>query len=102
MTLYNVTETLVKDAFQTAYAGNSRLKCSCPRCVDDILALALNNLPTHYVASDKGHTYVKAKFFDRQLESDVLRELALAALTVGERPNHDANDTLVRTEGEQV
>lgn len=88
MGLYNVTEALVKEAFSSAYRGPGRLQCACERCMEDILAIALNNLTTHYVSTDQGYAYVKAQFFDQQMQSDVLRELAFAARTVGERPRH--------------
>lgn len=88
MGLYNVTEALVNEAFASAYHGTGRLPCECDKCVEDILAIALNRLPTHYVSTDQGYAYVKAQYFNRQMQSDVLRELAFAAQTVRERPQH--------------
>lgn len=86
--VYNVTETLVKDLFANAFLQNRSLKCNCTQCQDDILAMALNQLPTRYVATDKGEAYVKAQYFNPQLQSDVLRELEFAAENVGLRPRH--------------
>jgi competence protein ComFB len=88
MALYNVTEALVRTVFEDAYLRKGRLVCDCPQCVDDILAIALNRLPSRYVATDVGNVYVKAQYFDPQLQSDVLRELAVAANIVGQNPRH--------------
>ncbi len=88
MALYNVTEALVRTLFEDAYLKKGRLVCDCSQCVDDILAIALNRLPSRYVATDLGNVYVKAQYFEPQLQSDVLRELALAANIVGRNPRH--------------
>ncbi len=86
--VYNVTETMVRELFANAFLNNRSLACNCAQCHDDILAMALNHLPTRYVATDKGQAYAKAQYFDPQLQSDVLRELELAAEHVGLHPRH--------------
>ncbi|OFW82464.1 MAG: hypothetical protein A2201_06090 [Alicyclobacillus sp. RIFOXYA1_FULL_53_8] len=86
--VFNVTETMVKDLFTQGFLEHRKLVCNCARCQDDILAMALNHLPARYVSSDKGEVFVKAQSFNPQLQSDVLRELELAAEKVGQRPRH--------------
>ncbi|MCL6593772.1 MAG: late competence development ComFB family protein [Alicyclobacillus sp.] len=88
MAVFNVTEIMVRGSLEDAYVKPGRLRCSCPQCQDDILALALNRLPSHYVSTPRGSAFAKAKYFSSQLQSDVLRELAVAAAIVGERPRH--------------
>lgn len=86
--VFNVTETMVKELFTQGFLEHRKLVCNCDRCQDDILAMALNHLPARYVASDKGQVFVKAQSFNPQLQSDLLRELELAAEQVGKCPRH--------------
>lgn len=62
--------------------------CTCSKCIDDIKALALNNLPTYYIATDKGRLFTKSKLLCNQFKADVLRELVAAIKTVSENPRH--------------
>lgn len=89
MAVVNVTEVLVQSALRDAYIGKGRLACECERCTEDVMALALNHLPVRYVSTDEGVAYVKAQYFDPQLQSDILRELAFASQKVGESPRHE-------------
>lgn len=41
------------------YAEKNPETCTCPRCRLDIMALALNNLPTRYVVTDEGGIFTK-------------------------------------------
>lgn len=88
MSLYNVSEALVRTVLGEAYSQKGRLKCGCNQCMDDIMAIALNHLPSRYVSTDEGNVYVKAQYFNTQLQSDVLRELAMAAQLVADKPRH--------------
>ncbi|MCL6517234.1 late competence development ComFB family protein [Alicyclobacillus sp.] len=88
MSVYNVTETMVRSLLEDAYLKRGLVRCGCSRCIDDILAIALNHLPSHYVSTEHGITFIKAKYFEPQLQSDVLRELAIAVDTVARRPRH--------------
>lgn len=88
MGLVNVTEVLVQSIFTDEFLRGYTMPCGCSQCKDDILAIALNRLPSRYVSTDRGETYVKAQFFNQQLHSDVVRELTLAAEMVASRPNH--------------
>lgn len=85
-----MTEALVKEAFHAAYEEPGRLQCACARCTEDILALALNHLRPHYVSTEAGFAYVKAQYFNPQLQSDILRELAVAVQIVEAHPRHPA------------
>lgn len=90
MALVNVTEVLVRSALRDAYLGKGRLTCECEQCTEDVMAIALNQLPARYVATDQGVAYVRAQYIDPQLQSDVLRELAFAAQKVSQTPRHQA------------
>ena len=61
----NYTEIAVEEVFDEVLAGFLQKKpemCTCPRCRDDIKALALNRLPPRYVASDRGAIFTKVAF----------------------------------------
>lgn len=88
MTLVNVTETFVQSIFADDFSQKYRFACDCTQCRDDILAIALNRLPSRYVSTDRGISYVKAEFFSQQVYLDIIRELTIAAEMVGSRPNH--------------
>lgn len=63
--------------------------CTCSKCVCDVLALALNSLPTKYVTSDAGKQYIQLESYKKQFETDVEIALMKACLTVKDAPNHD-------------
>jgi competence protein ComFB len=87
MTLVNVTETLVHMVFNNEFVKR-KLACPCDQCVNDVLALTLNNLQPRYVSTDKGEAYVKVQYFNPQIRSDILRELTLSADQVNAKPHH--------------
>lgn len=62
--------------------------CNCERCVSDIKAIALNNLPPKYVATEKGEVFTKANELTVQFEADVIRALVEAIGKVKGKPHH--------------
>lgn len=85
-TVHNTTEDLVElyldDCIRQAGA------CSCARCRADIKALALNELPTKYVATKVGNTYVRMNAMGTQSQADIITAIISAARVVREHPNH--------------
>ena len=63
--------------------------CNCPKCVDDILAIALNTLPTRYVTTDVGKQFIQLNSYKKQFETDVVAALIKACQIVQESPRHD-------------
>ncbi len=88
MSIVNVTEQVTRRILEEAYVRPRRLACACLQCQEDILAIALNHLPPRYVSRHTGELYAKAEYFNLQLESDVLQELARAAQAVAANPRH--------------
>lgn len=78
-----ITERLLKD-----HANSLNLPCQCERCLLDVLAIALNNLPPQYIVQDCNEAYVKAKFLENQYRINVISELASAAVLVSKSPRH--------------
>ncbi len=62
--------------------------CSCEKCRLDIIALALNDLPTKYVVSEKGALYTKLRELEQQFEIDVETAIIKAAVLVSKNPKH--------------
>ena len=62
--------------------------CKCQLCVMDIAALALNDLPPKYIATEKGELYSKVNNLRNQFEVDVISAITKAAVLVKRSPRH--------------
>lgn len=67
----------------------NELPCSCQQCVNDIKAIALNNLKPMYVVTDEGIVYNRIKELNIQFKADIIRELTSAMRIVGDNPRHN-------------
>jgi len=63
--------------------------CSCDKCILDIAAIALNELPPKYIVTEKGELYSKVDSLRQQFEVDVISAIAKAAVLVKRNPRHD-------------
>ena len=63
--------------------------CKCDKCRLDIIALALNSLPSKYVVSAKGELYAKVSELEQQFDIDVETAIIKAAFLVNENPRHN-------------
>lgn len=63
--------------------------CTCPRCIEDIKALALNSLKPLYVVTEKGSIYVKLNELESQFRADVIKELLRAVEVVSKNTHHE-------------
>lgn len=62
--------------------------CKCEQCCSDIMAIALNNLPSKYVVTNEGETYSKTSILIQQFEIDVISEITKAIEMVRKNPRH--------------
>lgn len=62
--------------------------CNCEHCISDIKALALNNLPPKYIATEKGEVYSRISELSIQFETDVTRAILQAMEKVNQFPRH--------------
>jgi len=83
----NVTEIIA--VAKVAEVVSMMDSCSCPKCVDDVLAIALNTLPTRYVTTDMGKQFIQLNSYRKQFETDVVAALIKACQIVNESPRHD-------------
>lgn len=63
--------------------------CTCEKCIYDIAAIALNDLPPKYIVSEKGELYSKINTLKQQFEVDVIAAITKAAVIVKRRPRHE-------------
>lgn len=84
----NLMELLLEEQYDKIADGFGY--CTCPRCRDDVIALALNRVPPKYVVTDKGGLYVKAAYLlHNQQVTDLTTALTLSAQAVGKAPRHE-------------
>ena len=62
--------------------------CKCEKCIMDITAYALNNLPPKYIVSEKGELYSRIDSLKQQFEVDVISAITKAAVIVKRNPRH--------------
>ena len=89
--LINVVEIIARD--NVLAMMDLMEMCTCSQCICDVLALALNSLPTKYVTSDAGKQYIQLESYKKQFETDVEIALMRACLTVKAAPNHSEQES---------
>jgi len=62
--------------------------CVCERCLNDVLALALNRMPPKYVVSKKGALFAKIASYGNQYKTDIYTSLTHACVVVRDSPSH--------------
>jgi competence protein ComFB len=63
--------------------------CKCEICINDIKAIALNNLKPHYISTKKGDLYTKVDEMNLQFDVDIYKELICAIEIVRKNPRHE-------------
>lgn len=63
--------------------------CTCDKCIMDIAAIALNDLPPKYIVTEKGELYSKINALKQQFEVDVIAAITKAAVLVKRKPRHE-------------
>jgi competence protein ComFB len=90
--LVNLSEVLTKELLPSVMERMD--VCTCPVCTGNVLALALNTLPTKYVTTDEGKQYTQLEVYKRQNELDVMAALTRACVRVKDSPRHEIIDDL--------
>ncbi|MBE3589019.1 MAG: late competence development ComFB family protein [Thermoanaerobacteraceae bacterium] len=89
--VYNYTEEAVRRILPDVlkeYTRNNPGVCTCARCQEDILALSLNQLPPHYVATDEGTIFTKVGFDQIGGKAQVVAAITNAIKRVAANPRH--------------
>lgn len=84
---HNAMEERVEEEFDRN--KDSLNCCQCERCRNDIIAFALNKLPTKYVVTPEGALYSKVDTVVHiQMHTDILSALTQGAEMVKRHPRH--------------
>ena len=82
----NVMQVLVEEK-APRYAQMFGL-CDCERCLEDVKALTLNNLPSKYVVLEPGDRIPRLTVYEGRFASDITAQLLQASKLVMEHPHH--------------
>lgn len=79
MELINYMEILVDEAMHDYFSKNPDLKASLSEDdLQDIKACSLNNLPTHYMRTQRGYAFTKLEEINIQSKASVLKTVIQA------------------------
>ena len=82
----NVMQVLVEEK-APQYAQLFGL-CSCERCLEDVKALTLNNLPSKYVVVEPGDRIPRLTVYEGRFASEITAQLLQACKLVMAHPHH--------------
>ncbi len=101
MVVYNVMEDVIKDVI-TQYQDQLQLNCRCDKCLDDIQALALNEIKPRYITKKEYGPVVRAEHeTDRQGATSILSTVVRAASIVSATPRCSSATFASTTETER-
>lgn len=89
--LLNYTETAVLELLDTVLAKYKETHpnvCCCNRCREDVMAIALNNIPPHYVATETGKVLKRVSFDRLGGKAQVIAQIMRALDIVSNNPRH--------------
>lgn len=66
--------------------------CNCERCRNDILAIALNKLPSRYVSSSGGDIMARMQSMDDQMQANITTAIIKAIEVVKLKPHHQRGE----------
>ncbi len=87
MKLKNLMETVVFQVLDD-YMREEDM-CKCDRCRLDVAGIALNQLPSKYVITERGEAYGKTDTIDIQKNVDVIRAIMAGIQKVKGNPSHE-------------
>lgn len=86
--VFNVAEIIVSSLLNKILEDYKDI-CKCEKCINDMLALSLNNVKPHYVTSDSGAVYAKVAFQVNPQELATLTCTVMQAIEkVSSNPHH--------------
>lgn len=86
MVLVNIVEEMVKQKVDEMI--KSLDMCGCEKCRLNACAIALNNLPSHYVTTEKGALLGQLEDVEFNYQTNLTVEVMKALMTVKEHPFH--------------
>ncbi|MCD5404931.1 MAG: late competence development ComFB family protein [Desulfotomaculum sp.] len=89
--VYNYTELMVRqylDSILKEYKKNNPNMCTCELCKQDIIAIALNNLSTRYVTTEKGRIINQVLLEQIDQKAEIITQILKAIQIVKKNPRH--------------
>ncbi len=88
MSIKNTIEDLVNQEIDTVLSMYPDC-CSCDKCKDDIMAIALNNISPKYVSTRKGDLFARIASMTPSYKVFISQEIAKAIQIVHQMPRHE-------------
>ena len=87
----NYTEEIVKNYLANILRDDPNYSnvCKCEQCIDDIMAMALNNLKPYYITTKKGEIFAEYSSLETQHQAEVISEVVKAIEFVSSHKNHE-------------
>lgn len=86
--LVNKMEAAVKTAVDRLFAQGNNPGCICDRCRLDVVALALNSLPSKYVVTNIGNAVTNVVLDSSQWQANLTMAICNAIDIVRSKPRH--------------
>ena len=87
MNAHNIMEEIVKNHLDDIMSKRPQL-CKCSKCIDEIMAIVLSNLPAKYITTDSGAMHILIEQVRVEKSSEILKELMKAIEYLQEHPLH--------------
>ncbi len=87
MKAHNIMEEIVKNYIDDILAKNDEI-CKCNKCIDEIMAQALSNLPAKYITTDRGAMHTLMEQVRVEQSSEILKELMNGITYLQKHPIH--------------
>jgi competence protein ComFB len=87
--LINKMEKAVEDTVDQLFARGKTPGCSCERCKLDVIALALNSLPSKYVVTNIGNAVTNVALNSSQWQANLTMAVCNAIEIVRRKPRHN-------------
>jgi competence protein ComFB len=87
----NVSEDLVD--FYLQECMERAQVCTCERCIADVTAFALNQLPPRYVVTTVGSAFARARAMSTQSKADIIKAITSGINLVRNDPRHEKQVT---------
>ena len=82
----NVLQELAEET--SVYYTTNMLHCQCQRCIADMKALALTNLPSKYVVLEKSKRAAYMSVYAARYEKELSVQMMRACVIINEHPHH--------------
>ncbi len=86
--LVNKVEEAVKAAVDQLFAEGKNPGCTCEHCKLDVVALALNSLPSKYVVTTIGDAVINVALDSSQWRANITMAVCKAIEIVRKKPRH--------------